>query len=96
MAVTIQDDMFVAAEHMEEPQRSRFLAALVTYGITNKEPDEREPWYWMFFLVRERLQMSAQKMNAGKELANRRWEIERQKKEQLLDADDTAHSHTHE
>lgn len=60
MPVTIQDDMFDIANMYPEPDSSRFLAALVTYGITGEEPDRAEVWYPTFAAFKVRLEMSVE------------------------------------
>lgn len=90
MAVTIQNDMLEVASFLDEPERSRFLAALVVYGIKSVEPSTDEPWFPLFVAFRERLSMSAKKMSAAKELADRRWKKELEKKLQ-----ENAHSDAH-
>lgn len=87
MPVTIQDDMLEAADCYKEPDRSRFIAAMVSYGISGVVPDSGEPWYPAFVTVRGRLEKSAEKMSAGKILANARWHPESQ-----VDAHTDAHT----
>lgn len=87
MPVTIQDDMLEAADCYQEPDRSRFIAAMVSYGISGVVPDSGEPWYPAFVTVRGRLEKSAEKMSAGKILANARWHPESQ-----VDAHTDAHT----
>ena len=65
MPVTIQDDMVRIADRMPPEERSRFLCALLDFGIKDKEPDENEPWYSIFEMAKPRLAMSAQHFRDG-------------------------------
>lgn len=60
MGVTIQEDMYEAAQYMPESHRGPFIAALVGYGLTGELPDESEPWYPTFYVCKSRLDMSAE------------------------------------
>lgn len=60
MGVTIQEDMYEAAQYMPEDHRGPFIAALVGYGLTGELPDESEPWYPTFYVCKSRLDMSAE------------------------------------
>lgn len=90
MPVTIQDDMLEAAEMLGEDESTRYIAAIVRYGIAGIIPNREEPWYPLFVLVRERLEMSAKAMNHGRELAKQRWS-----KKSHVDADEDTQGGTH-
>ena len=98
MGVTIQADMLEAADMLPDGQADEFIAALVRFGINGEVPDEGKPWYPMFHIVRDRIQMSAEKSSAAQSLANARWAKKRMEEAQG-DAQDNAqvdaHDHAH-
>lgn len=73
MGVTIQEDMYEAAQYMPESHRGPFIAALVGYGLTGELPDESEPWYPTFYVCKSRLDMSAKRSEDGKKAIAKRW-----------------------
>ena len=73
MGVTIQEDMYEAAEFMPPEQRQPFIAALVAFGMSGVLPDEGEPWYPTFHVCRRRLEMSAKRSKGGRESVAKRW-----------------------
>lgn len=73
MGVTIQEDMYEAAEFMPPEQRQPFIAALVAFGVSGVLPDEGEPWYPTFHVCRRRLEMSAKRSKDGRKSAAKRW-----------------------
>lgn len=73
MGVTIQEDMYEAAQYMPEDHRGPFIAALVGYGLTGELPDESEPWYPTFYVCKSRLDMSAKRSEDGKKAIAKRW-----------------------
>ena len=85
MPVTIQDDMLEAAEMLGEDESTRYIAAIVRYGIAGIIPNREEPWYPLFVL-----EMSAKAMNHGRELAKQRWS-----KKSHVDADEDTQGGTH-
>lgn len=73
MGVTIQEDMYEAAEFMPPEQRQPFIAALVAFGMSGVLPDEGEPWYPTFHVCRRRLEMSAKRSKDGRKSVAKRW-----------------------
>lgn len=73
MGVTIQEDMYEAAQYMPESHRGPFISALVAYGMTGQLPDESEPWFPTFYVCKSRLDMSAKRSEDGKKAIAKRW-----------------------
>lgn len=94
MPITIQDDMVEAALLLPEDQGKRFIAGLVLYGSVGIEPSESEPWFPMFVLCKDRIEMSTKAHEKGKRMAQARYG----KKEQVDEptADNTQASCTDE
>lgn len=77
MAVTIQDDMFRAAACMSRTQADAFLAALLWYGQTGREPEGNPRWLAAFEGCKERAAMSARRLERAEEDARARSEAAR-------------------
>ena len=78
MPVTIEDHVFKASSYLSEQERSRFIFALVSYGVDGTIPDENEPWYPLFIIGRTEVDLSS---SPGRQLARKRWD------KQLADED---------
>lgn len=73
MAMWIQDDFWDAAQAMPEKQRAPFLYAVTAYGFTGKEPKGNPPWLPTFLVIKQRIEMSSQKSEKGRRMAEARW-----------------------
>ncbi len=73
MAVTIQDDMLLAASQMSKKDGDAFLLALLAYGATGAEPKGKPVWLPTFTTCKERINMSEAKRKKAKEMAESRW-----------------------
>lgn len=65
MSVTIQDDMWDAAQAMKGKQGESFLLSLLRYGFTGEEPDATDACYPFFVLCKERVNLSVKRSNTG-------------------------------
>ena len=73
MAMWIQDDFWEAAQAMPEKQRAPFLYAVADYGFTGREPKGNPPWLPTFLVIKQRIEMSTQKSEKGRKMAEARW-----------------------
>lgn len=73
MGMTIQDDMWEAAQMLPEKQRAPFVYALVAYGMDGAEPKGSPAWLPVFHVIRDRLRLSAEASERGRRMAMARW-----------------------
>lgn len=73
MSVTIQDDMWAAAQQLPGRDGQKYLAALIRYGMTGEEPWEGESWYPLFTVTKDRIDMSKKKRERAKKMNEARW-----------------------
>ena len=73
MGMTIQDDMWEAAQMLPEKQRAPFVYALVAYGMDGAEPKGSPAWLPVFPVIRDRLRLSAEASERGRRMAMARW-----------------------
>lgn len=90
MAMWIQDDFWEAAQVMPEKQRAPFLYAVVEYGFTGKEPKGNPPWLPTFLVIKQRIELSNQKSEKGRKMAEARWGKQRGAR---ASRDSDAHAH---
>lgn len=77
MTMKIQDDFYEAAKQLPEDQRAAFIYAAVRYGFEGEEPCGTPPWLPVFTVIKDRIRMSREKSERGKNMANARWNKEK-------------------
>ena len=90
MAVTIQDDMLLAASQMSKKDGDAFLLALLAYGATGAEPKGKPVWLPTFTTCKERIDMSEARRKLSQELN----EAKRKKKTARNDRTEAPHGDT--
>lgn len=96
MGMTVQDDMWEAAQMLPEKQRAPFVYALVAYGMDGAEPKGSPAWLPVFHVIRDRLRMSAEASEKGRNMARARWERKREQDAAASGKHMQQHMHEHD
>lgn len=89
MAAVIHDDFWAAAQAMPAKQRPGFIYALCAYSFEGQEPVGNPAWLPTFLVVKERLNMSAERSEKARRKARARWD----KRDAAASGQDDAEAH---